>query len=61
VVGNQCFGGCAASIFRVEVHDHGDVFIALLPTKDSMASETLVFSHPTWHNNPENHNFYSPP
>jgi hypothetical protein len=33
VAGNQSFGGRAASIFRVEVHDHGDVSTALLPAK----------------------------
>jgi len=27
-----CFGGYAASIFRVEVHDYGDASTALLPT-----------------------------
>jgi hypothetical protein len=30
VDGNQRFGGRAASIFRVEVRDHGDVSTALL-------------------------------
>jgi len=33
VVGNQRFEGRAASIFRVVIHDHGDVSIAFLPTQ----------------------------
>jgi len=33
VVGNQCLGGCAASIFRDKVCDQGDVYTALLPTQ----------------------------
>jgi len=34
VDGNQRFGGRAASIFRVDVNDHGDVSIALLTTQN---------------------------
>jgi hypothetical protein len=36
VIGKQSFGGRAASIFRVEVSDHEDVFTALLPTTTSI-------------------------
>jgi hypothetical protein len=32
VVGNQHFGCCAASAFRVDVGGHGDVLITFLPT-----------------------------
>jgi hypothetical protein len=33
VVGDQRFGGRAASIFRVDIRGQGDVSIALLPTQ----------------------------
>jgi hypothetical protein len=32
VVGYESFGGRAAYIFRVDVHDQGDIYTALLPT-----------------------------
>jgi hypothetical protein len=46
VVGNKCFGGHAAAIFRVEVH--GQDGTALLVSSH----------HTTQYNNPENHDLF---
>jgi hypothetical protein len=34
VIGNQFSGGRVASILRVEVHNHGEIFSAFLPTRN---------------------------
>jgi hypothetical protein len=59
------FRGCAASIFRYEVCDDGDVSTASLSTQRGSwgtiihATTILVYNHLTiWYNKPENHDFY---
>jgi hypothetical protein len=59
-VGNQRFGGRAASIFRIEFRGRRDVSTALiLEDGGSTASETLVsIHHATRRSNQQNNSFY---